>query len=41
LFHRRTHITGLQPGGNVELRGTVSIAGSGLVMINPVCELLD
>jgi hypothetical protein len=41
LFYGRTHITGLRPGGNVKLRGTVSITSSGLVMINPAYELLD
>ena len=41
LFYGRTHITGLRPGGNVKLRGTVSITSSGVVMINPAYELLD
>ena len=41
LFYGRTHITGLRPGGNVKLRGTVSITSSGLVMINPAYELID
>src|SRR5215831_16422218 len=41
LFYGRTHITGLQPGRNVKLRGTVSITSRGLVMINPAYELLD
>jgi hypothetical protein len=41
LFYGRTHITGLQPGSNVKLRGTVSITSSGVVMINPAYELLD
>jgi hypothetical protein len=41
LFYGRSHITGIRPGGNVKLRGTVSITSSGLVMINPAYELLD
>jgi amino acid transporter len=40
LFYGRTHITGLQPGSNVKLRGTVSITSGGPVMINPAYELL-
>jgi amino acid transporter len=41
LFYGRTHITGLQPGSNVQLRGPVGITTSGAVMINPAYELLD
>jgi amino acid transporter len=41
LFYGRTHITGLQPGNNVQLRGPVSITTGGPVMINPAYELLD
>jgi len=41
LFYGRTHITGLRPGSNVKIRGTVSITSSGVVMINPAYELLD
>jgi hypothetical protein len=41
LFYGRTHITGLRPGSNVQLRGPVSITTSGAVMINPAYELLD
>jgi hypothetical protein len=41
LFYGRTHITGLRPGSNVKLRGTVSITTTGAVMINPAYELLD
>ncbi len=41
LFYGRTHITGLRPGSNVRLRGTVSITSTGAVMINPAYELLD
>jgi amino acid transporter len=41
LFYGRTHITGLQPGSNVKLRGTVGITSTGAVMINPAYELLD
>ena len=40
LFYGRTHITGLQPGSNVQLRGTVGITSTGPVMINPAYELL-
>src|SRR6516165_10437898 len=41
LFYGRTHITGLRPGSNVKLRGTVGITSTGAVMINPAYELLD
>jgi amino acid transporter len=41
LFYGRTHITGLGPGSNVKLRGTVGITSTGAVMINPAYELLD
>jgi hypothetical protein len=41
LFYGRTQITGLHPGSNIKLRGTVSITSSGPVMINPAYELLD
>jgi hypothetical protein len=41
LFYGRTHIPGLRPGSNVQLRGTVSITSTGPVMINPAYELLD
>jgi len=41
LFYGRTHITGLHPGSNVQLRGPVSITAAGAVMINPAYELLD
>jgi amino acid transporter len=41
LFYGRTHIPGLRPGSNVQLRGTVSITSTGTVMINPAYELLD
>ena len=41
LFYGRTHIPGLRPGSNVQLRGTVSITSAGTVMINPAYELLD
>jgi RecG-like helicase len=41
LFYGRTHITGLRPGSNVQLRGTVSITGTGAVMINPAYALID
>ena len=41
LFYGRTHITGLRPGGNVKLRGTVGITSTGAVMVNPAYELLD
>jgi amino acid transporter len=41
LFYGRTHITGLQPGSNVQFRGAVSITTGGPVMINPAYELLD
>lgn len=41
LFYGRTHITGLRPGSNVKLRGTVGITSTGTVMINPAYELLD
>jgi amino acid transporter len=40
LFYGRTHITGLRPGSNVRLRGTVGITSTGAVMINPAYELL-
>ena len=40
LFYGRTHITGLQPGSNVQLRGPVGITNTGPVMINPAYELL-
>ena len=40
LFYGRTHIPGLRPGSNVQLRGTVSITSTGTVMINPAYELL-
>ena len=39
LFYGRTHITGLQPGSNVQLRGPVGITNTGPVMINPAYEL--
>jgi hypothetical protein len=41
LFYGRTHITGLRPGSNIRLRGTVGITSTGPVMINPAYELLD
>jgi len=41
LFYGRTHIPGLRPGGNVQLRGTASTTSTGSVMINPAYELLD
>jgi hypothetical protein len=41
LFYGRTHITGLQPGSNVQFRGPVGITTGGAVMINPAYELLD
>jgi amino acid transporter len=41
LFYGRTHITGLAPGSNVQLRGPVGITNTGPVMINPAYELLD
>ena len=41
LFYGRTHITGLRPGSDVKLRGTVGITSTGTVMINPAYELLD
>ena len=41
LFYGRTHITGLQPGSNVQLRGPVGVTTTGAVMINPAYELLD
>jgi hypothetical protein len=41
LFYGRTHITGMRPGSNVRLRGTVGITSTGAVMINPAYELLD
>ena len=41
LFYGRTHIPGLRPGSNVQLRGTASITSTGTVMINPAYELLD
>jgi amino acid transporter len=41
LFYGRTHIPGLRPGGNVQLRGTASVTSTGTVMINPAYELLD
>ena len=40
LFYGRTHIPGLRPGSNVQLRGTASITSTGTVMINPAYELL-
>jgi amino acid transporter len=40
LFYGRTHITGLQPGRNVQLRGPVGVSNTGPVMINPAYELL-
>jgi amino acid transporter len=40
LFYGRTHITGLRPGSNIRLRGTVGITNTGTVMINPAYELL-
>jgi amino acid transporter len=41
LFYGRTHITGLRPGTNIQLRGTVGITSTGPVMTNPAYELLD
>lgn len=41
LFYGRTHITGLQPGSNVRLRGPVGVSSTGPVMTNPAYELLD
>jgi amino acid transporter len=41
LFYGRTHITGLAPGSNVQLRGPVGVSNTGPVMINPAYELLD
>ena len=41
LFYGRTHITGLEPGGNVRLRGPVGVDNTGPVMINPAYELFD
>jgi hypothetical protein len=41
LFYGRTHITGLRPGSNIKLHGTVSTTSTGAVMINPGYELLD
>jgi hypothetical protein len=41
LFYGRTHITGLRPGSNVKLRGTIGTTSTGTVMINPAYELLD
>jgi amino acid transporter len=41
LFYGRTHITGLEPGSNVRLRGPVGVSSTGPVMINPAYELLD
>ena len=40
LFYGRTHITGLEPGRNVRLRGPVGVSNTGPVMINPAYELL-
>jgi amino acid transporter len=40
LFYGRTHITGLAPGSNVQLRGPVGLSNNGAVMINPAYELL-
>jgi len=40
LFYGRTHITGLRPGSNVKLCGTIGITSTGAVMINPAYELL-
>ena len=40
LFYGRTHITGLEPGSNVRLRGPVGVSNTGPVMINPAYELL-
>ena len=40
LFYGRTHITGLEPGSNVGLRGPVGVSNTGPVMINPAYELL-
>src|SRR5260370_42128564 len=40
LFYARTHITGLQPGSNVQLRGPAGITTGGAGMINPAYELL-
>jgi hypothetical protein len=41
LFYGRTHITGLQPGSNIQLRGPIGLTNNGPVMINPAYELLD
>jgi amino acid transporter len=41
LFYGRARISGLRPGSNVRLRGTVGITSTGAVMINPAYELLD
>jgi hypothetical protein len=41
LFYGRTHITGLEPGSNVQLRGPAGVSNTGPVMINPAYELLD
>jgi hypothetical protein len=41
LFYGRSQIPGLRPGGNIRLRGTVSVAKTGTMMINPTYELLD
>src|SRR5215470_6285161 len=41
LFYGRSHITGLRPGSNLKLRGTVGITSTGAVMTNPAYELLD
>ena len=40
LFYGRTHITGLRPGSNVQLRGTSRHHQHRPVMINPAYELL-
>jgi hypothetical protein len=39
LFYGRTHITGLEPGRKVRLRGPVGVSSTGPVMINPAYEL--
>jgi hypothetical protein len=40
LFYGRSHITGLDPGAKVRLRGLVGLQDGRAIMINPAYELL-
>ena len=40
LFYGRTHISGVEPGSRIQLRGRFGVKETGAVMVNPAYELL-